>query len=373
MKKPKIKILQLICPSGFYGAERWVLALAKNLDRNKVDCELAITLEHNSKDLELVKQFKATGGTAYELPMKHKFDLTIIIKLVTLIKQKQIDIIHTHGYKSDILGVVAAKVAGIKCVITPHGFENVNDIKLKFFIWLGCQSMRFAHKVVPLSKQLCTDVKRFGVKDKNLLYIQNGVDLSEVEEQLLIPINKQHDIKKIGFIGQIISRKNIKHILDIFDNLHSKHTNISLTLLGDGDERLASEDYSQSLTSAQKISFLGFRNDRLAQLQQFDLFVMTSSLEGIPRCLMETMAMGVPVAAYDIPGIDQLICHQETGLLASYGDKANLELHWQKLLFEPKYAAKLALNAKHYVYKNYSAKRMADEYTVLFEQLIMDE
>lgn len=372
MASTKIKVLQFICPTGFYGAERWILALAKNLDNEKVDCELAVTAEHASKNLDLVNQFKAAGGATFELAMKHKFDLSIINKLIALIKLRQIDVIHTHGYKSDILGVIAAKVAGIKCVITPHGFENVKDFKLRFFIWLGCQSMKYAHKVAPLSKQLCHDVERFGIKDENLLYIQNGVDLSEVEEQLLMPRAKYDNIKKVGFIGQIISRKNINHILDIFDNLYRNHPNISLTFLGDGDERVAIEEYSHSLASAKHISFLGFRNDRLAQLQQFDLFVMTSSLEGIPRCLMETMAMGVPIAAYDIPGVDQLISHQKTGLLAPYGDKENLALHWKKLLFEPEYAAKLALNAKEYVYKNYSAKRMADEYTILFEELIMD-
>lgn len=372
MSNARIKVLQFICPTGFYGAERWILALSKNLPSEKVDCELVVTVEHNSKNLDLVKQFKVIGGTTFELPMQHKFDLTIIAKLVTLIKKRQIDIIHTHGYKSDILGVLAAKMAGIKCVVTPHGFENVKDRKLKLFIWLGCQSMRYAHKVAPLSKQLCEDVQRFGVKKNNLVYIQNGVDLSEVEQQLKVSFIKSDNIKTIGFVGQMISRKNIKHILDIFDNLYQKHSNISLTLLGDGDERVAAEQYSQSLSSAKQISFLGFRNDRLAQLQQFDLFVMTSSLEGIPRCLMETMAMEVPIAAYNISGVDQLISHEKTGLLASYGDKENLELHWQKLLFEPEYAEKIALNAKEYVYKHYSAKRMAEQYTTLFKELMMD-
>ncbi len=68
--------------------------------------------------------------------------------------------------------------------MTPHGFENAKDFKLRLFIWLGCQAMRFADLVVPLSQQLLADCKRIGVKQSKTVYIQNGVDLSEVEQTL---------------------------------------------------------------------------------------------------------------------------------------------------------------------------------------------
>ena len=96
---------------------------------------------------------------------------------------------------------------------------------------------------------------------------------------------------------------------------------------------------------------------------------MTSSLEGIPRCLMEATAMGVPVAAYDIAGIDQLIEHEKSGLLANLGDKATLSSYWEKLLFEPEYAEEMTNNARDFVNKHYAAKRMADEYTELFTSM----
>ena len=96
--------------------------------------------------------------------MSNRFDLGIIGKLVALIKDRDIDVIHTHGYKSDILGVIAARKAGIKCVVTPHGFENAKDLKLRLFIWAGCKAMGFADKVVPLSPQLLDDSRRMGVK-----------------------------------------------------------------------------------------------------------------------------------------------------------------------------------------------------------------
>jgi glycosyltransferase involved in cell wall biosynthesis len=364
----KINVLQFICPGGFYGAERWILALARYLDPDKVRCELAVTSEPNNRDLQVTRQYKSMGLNAYEIPMSHKFDHRAISGLLDLIRDRQIDVIHTHGYKSDIIGVLAARRAGIPCVVTPHGFENAKDLKLRLFVWLGCQAMRFATRVVPLSQQLLEDCKRIGVPPARTLYIQNGVDLSEVEEAKA-PAAISNSEKRIGFAGQMISRKNVFDLLDIFDALHARHPNTRLVLLGDGDQRPALEQYAQRLRSKDNIEFLGFRADRLEVLKSFDLFAMTSTLEGIPRCLMEAAAAEVPVAAYDIPGIDQLIIHNQTGLLAPLGNKQQLQAHWETLLFDPDTARKLAAAAKCFVYDNYSGKRMAGEYTRLFEQL----
>jgi glycosyltransferase involved in cell wall biosynthesis len=361
-----INVLQFICPTGFYGAERWVLALAKHLNTDKVRCELAVTMEPCQKELELVKEYQKLGLPCHQISMKNKADLAAINSLVELIHKNEIDIIHTHGYKSDIIGVLAAKKARIKCIVTPHGFENAKDFKLRLFIWLGCQAMRFADLVVPLSQQLLADCKRLGVKQSKTVYIQNGVDLSEVE-QTLTPQRANKNEKRIGFVGQMISRKNIFDLLDVFDTINSKHPNTRLVLLGDGDARMELEKYAAILKSKDNIEFLGFRDDRLELLKSFDLFAMTSTLEGIPRCLMEAAAANIPVAAYDIPGIDQIIKHNETGLLATLGDKKTLELHWESILFNPDIAQKVAQNAKDYVYEHYSANRMAEEYTSLFE------
>ncbi len=363
-----INVLQFICPTGFYGAERWILALAKHLNPEKVRCDLVVTAESGNENLEISRQYRNLGLNTYEVPMTNKFDLGAVSKLAELIREKGIDIIHTHGYKSDIIGVLAARKAGIPCVVTPHGFENAKDFKLRLFIWLGCQAMRHAAKVVPLSGQLQEDCRRMKVPASKTLYIQNGVDLSEVEAQPA-PEPTPGAEKRIGFVGQMISRKNIFDLLDIFDALHAKHPNTRLILLGDGDTRQALEKHTETLASKTHIEFLGFRDDRLELLKSFDLFVMTSTLEGIPRCLMEATAAEIPVAAYDIPGIDQLITHNQTGLLAPLGDKGQLQAHWETLLFETDTAKKLAAAAKDFVYNHYSAQRMATEYTELFEQL----
>jgi glycosyltransferase involved in cell wall biosynthesis len=369
----KINVLQFICPTGFYGAERWVLAIANNLAPDAARCDLAVTEESESQNLEIVRQYPDIEGKAFKIPMKSRFDLAGISKLCDLIREREIDIIHTHGYKSDILGLIAAKRCGIKCVSTPHGFGEPSTWKLKQFIRLGKFCLRFCDKVVPLSQQLLDECIEAGVPDKKLQYVQNGVDLKEVEEHRLTKttqVKDNNDERIIGFIGQMIPRKKVDHILEIFDRLHKKHPNIRLQLLGDGESRAELEQQAKQLSSVDKIEFLGFRNDRLEKLKNFDLFVMSSSDEGIPRCLMEAIAMETPVSAYNIPGIDQLLSHNETALLASYGDKDTLLEYWEQLLFDHELSTKLAKQGREFVLENFSAERMSREYMDIFNQLL---
>ncbi len=367
-----MNILQFICPSGFYGAEMWILALAKNLDPAKIKCHLAITRESEDQNIELYNRFRSVGLEAHQVRLRGRFDPKGIMRLVRLIREKQIDIIHTHGYKSDILGLIAAKIAGIKAVATPHGFENVKDLKLRLFIALGCLTFRYFDRVAPLSEELRSDVLSMRVEPDRVRLIMNGVDLGEVESERkkdTPPIYPDPDEKRIGYVGQMIYRKNVGDLIRTFDLLYKEHKNIRLILIGDGPNRRELEENAKLLDSSQRIEFSGFRNDRLKLMKELDLFCMTSSLEGIPRCMMEAMAMGIPVAAYNIPGVDKLIIHEKTGLMADFGQTEDLKQCWNRLLFDMEFAAQVARNGRKYITDNFSAKRMAEEYTSLYSKI----
>ena len=368
-----MRVLQFITPSGFYGAERWVLALANNLPSADMVCDLAVTEEGPAQDLSVARLYPHSAGLVHYVSMKGRFDFGAVTKLVEIIKSRNIDIIHTHGYKSDILGLLAARKAGIKIVSTPHGFSNNVGWKLRLFIRLGLFALKFVDKVAPLSEQLVFDLKRYGIKDKQLRFIENGVDLTE-----LAPYRKTLPVQDfsaasglhLGYVGQLIPRKGLADLLQAFNLLWQRFPDSKLTLIGEGSQRSELEALAKTLPAASAISFLGFRGDRIVLLKDFDAFALTSSLEGIPRCLMEAMAVGVPVVAYDIPGVDQLITHESTGLLAPLGDWQQLANHLIRLAAEPALANKISLAARQLVDQRFSAARMANEYQQLFLELL---
>ncbi len=364
----KIRVLHFICSTGFYGAEKWILALVNNQDNDAVHSELVVTKEAENQDLALVREYRAMGHPVHEIPMSFKFDVRAVNALAELMREREIDIIHTHGYKSDILGVMAARKAGVKCIATPHGFEKLDDWKLNLFIGLGCRSFRYFDYVAPLSSELCDDVRRYNVDESRIVYIRNGVDLKNIDFRLPSSNPERKRKPTVGFIGQLIGRKNVVDILDVFDGIATDHPELRLVLLGDGDARAGYEEHAGQCRNADRIEFLGFVDRPLEYLSTFDLFVMTSTLEGIPRCLMESMAAGVPVAAYNIPGVDQLIESGKSGMLAPLGDKEKLTECWNQLLWDDELADRIATGAADTVNEKFSAKRMADEYLALYQQ-----
>ncbi|KXS54367.1 MAG: group 1 glycosyl transferase [Marinobacter sp. T13-3] len=367
-----LRILQFITPSGFYGAERWILALANNLEPGQVVCDLAVSQETSDQDLTLAELYPASVGQVHRVPMAGRFDWRVVNRLAAIIREREIDIIHSHGYKSDILGFLAARKAGIRCVSTPHGFAGRVGLKMALFIRLGTYTLRHFDAVAPLSEELVADMARFGVPEHKVRFIRNGVDLEEIDQALceMPPREPVEDRKVIGFVGQMIPRKGIPDLLSVFDQLYGRDPSLRLQLLGDGRQRPELEQQAAAQASAPGIEFLGFRNDRLALLSRFDLFVMTSSLEGIPRCMMEAMAVGVPVVAYDIPGVDQLIEHDHNGLLVPYGDQQALADSCRRLLADAEWGRRLAAAARKTIETEYSAGRMAREYSLLFAQLM---
>ena len=373
-----LRVLQFICSTGFYGAEGWLLALCSSLNSNEVMSQLVVTKESVDHDLKITEKFKELNFKTHEIRMSGRFDVRAVSRLCKVIENERIDLIHTHGYKSDIIGLLAAKRSRIKCVCTPHGFENSKDLKMKAFINIGCRTFKYFDMVAPLSEALCKDVKKYGVSNDNIRYIPNGVDLAPIETFLKQGNSescKSSELKKrtekdeftLGYIGQLIDRKNVGAILKVFERLCLKHKNLKLFLVGEGEKKKELQMQSSSMSCADKIVFKGYSETPLQELLSFDIFIMTSTLEGIPRCLMESMAMGVPIVSYNIPGIDQLIEHGKTGMLANLHNIDSMVRHCDELIVCPDKSCKLSANAYELVRTRFSAHAMAERYTELFK------
>ena len=352
---------------------RWVLAMANNISAAVDCCDLAVTKEHEQQDLTVAEVYPREKGEVHTLHMQGRFDWSVVQKLAELIQRRRIDVIHTHGYKSDIIGYFAAKKAGIPCVSTPHGYPTKAGLKMSLFIKAGILALKRFDAIAPLSPELMNDMQRFKVPGHKVHFIENGVDLTELEafrKPLESIETRALEAPHIGYVGQLIPRKGVLDMLTMFEQLSKHYPKARLTLVGDGSERSELEAYANSLACREQIEFMGFRCDRLALVKDFDAFCMTSSLEGIPRCLMEAMAIGTPVVAYNIPGVNELVEEGETGLLAPLGDTARLAQQFIKLCENPELRQHIIQTGRDRVDQRFSAQRMAREYEQLFSQLL---
>ncbi|MEA2015811.1 MAG: glycosyltransferase, partial [Actinomycetota bacterium] len=128
-------------------------------------------------------------------------------------------------------------------------------------------------------------------------------------------------------VAELIKRKNIYDIIAAIASLSDK---IRLIIVGNGTLWKELKDYVKNEGLPKKVLFLGRKTDIPELLYISDLFVMTSLHEGLPKAMMEAMAMEKPIVAYNIRGVRDLVVDGKTGFLVPFGDVKSLA---EKILF----------------------------------------
>ena len=198
------------------------------------------------------------------------------------------------------------------------------------------------------------------------------MDISEIDDVTTInpEIQKLQDRKLflIGCIGQLIPRKGLDVLLKAAAQLTS--LDWRLIFIGEEKQRNELEQMAKQLKISDRVDFLGVRTDRLSFLKGFDVFVLPSKSEGIPRCLMEALAAEIPVVASDIPGCRDLITTNQTGLLFPPNRPNELAKQIIKLARDQELQKKIKQNSRQLIIEKFSATRMAEKYTELFLNLL---
>lgn len=344
--------------------------MVNSLDTNRFEGDMVLTSPDANSDNPLVKMYPAAVGETHVLQEYGRLSLRTIPELCRMIREKNVDIIHTHGYKSDILGLIAAKKTGIKCVATAHGYESNPAFKLGMYFKIGGMALKYFDIVAPLSPELHEYCESFNIKPERLRLIPNGVDLTEIDA--LAPPQKPaatDGTRYMGYIGRLARHKYVKDLISSFALLAPKYPELRLRIVGDGDEKGALETQARDLGLAERVDFLGFRDDRLDLMRDLEIFGMTSSSEGVPRVMMEAMSLKRPVVAYNILGVDQLIFEGDTGLLAEFGDVQAFASQCEKFLNDPASAQAHGERARSFIEREFSGQTLARKYGELFEEL----
>jgi glycosyltransferase involved in cell wall biosynthesis len=159
-------------------------------------------------------------------------------------------------------------------------------------------------------------------------------------------------------------------LITAFHLLTKEREKIRLIILGDGAKRVELQEQCMQLGIADNVDFLGFRPDAASWLKTFDLFVLPSRLEGIPRCIMEALAATIPVVITDIPGNRDLVTHKDSGLLYQVGDSKQLAECMAFMIEHPAEAREMAVRGNRKVEEEYSNRKMASEYAAVYEVIV---
>lgn len=367
-----IRVLHLGSPSGLFGAERWILSLASHLDPRRVESIVGVVNDAHYDDVPLCREARRRGIATIVIDGFGKVNVAAVRELRRYLVDNRIDILNTHFYKTDLIGLLAARGTGCLVVSTPHGWAVRPSPALWLYEKLGKLSLAFMDAVVPLSKSLMESFRWTPGLSGKLHLIENGVDLLEARQQVEIDAGlvalRASGRLILGYIGRLEAGKDLETLLRALAGEAPRHWHAML--IGEGDHGGRLRALAVQLGVTDRVTFVGYREDRLTFLKGFDAFVLPSRSEGIPRCIMESMAAGVPVVASDIPGCRNLIDGSTTGLLFPVGDEHALRECVVRLAGSADLRASIIVGASSLVEARFSCERMAREYESLYERLI---
>lgn len=264
-------------------------------------------------------------------------NLKSIFQMYKLFRKEKPDIVHVHTPVASVLGRIAAKLARVPNIIyTAHGFyfhENMSKRKYKLF-----------YTVEKLCAKWCTDYlftqssedgelaisDKFLPKDR-ITIIGNGVDVQGKFNPRNIVGQTKKNIRSglklnekdfvVTFIGRLVEEKGILDLLEAMNNITDK--NIKLVVIGSTESSERDQSMNHRLDVYKEnpnIIFTGFRSDIPELLSITDVFCLPSYREGMPRSIIEAMAMECAVVATNIRGSREEVDDGENGYLVDLND-----------------------------------------------------
>jgi glycosyltransferase involved in cell wall biosynthesis len=354
-REEPIKVLHLISSKGLYGAERVVMTLARHADPEQVVPVMGIFRKRGTGGDEFVREAEGLGIAVETIPYTAAFDVSQLLNLYKVVKRHRPRIIHTHEYKTNILGFIVAKTLGIPIVTIVHALHKLKGrakVELRISVWL----LRYLNAVMPVSEEVRDELLDLGVPQNKTVTIKNVPPLTErrreggvrsFREELDIPSNQ----KLIGFLGRLIPAKGCDQLIHALSLMDGEHRDSILTVVGEGPEEDSLRDPENVYAS-------------------LDLLVLPSREEGTPLVMLEGMWQEVPVVASRVGGIPEVIEDRVNGLLVPWDDPAALAEAITESLGMPDEARKRAQEARKKMEREYDVKAYVEKVQDVYKGIV---
>lgn len=366
-----LTILSLISSEGYYGAENMLVALARNLSQLGCRCIVAVFCDSRFRHVEVGEQAQRQGLTVEIVPCKGRWDWKAVALIRTLVVKHNVDVLHPHGYKSDLYAYAAVWPNRVALVATSHNWPS-ELLTMRLYAALDRVALRGFDKVVVVSDAVADILRRWGVAPDKVSTIFNGVDIERFKEAtptLRHEIAPQ-DHSLVGFVGRLVPGKGGELLLRAAQKVLAVHRKTTFVLVGDGPSRRGWETLATELGIGQHVTFAGVRDDMPGVYASLDIVVLPSLIESMPMCLLEAMAAGKPVIATRVGAVPKLIIPEQTGLLFDSADVNGLATHILRLLEDPELACRLGQNGRAHASRHFSAEAMAKSYRGQYEKVL---
>ncbi len=318
-----LSVMLVISSLEYGGAERQVIELVKNFDRSKID-PVICSLSH---EVPLAKNLPDPDNELVVVEKKGRFDVSTVARLAEVMRARKVDVAHAFLFDAEIATRLAARRAGVPVVIAS---ERNTDYKRPLIHVLFQWLTRSMYDAMIANSEAG---KRFNMRTlklaKEKIYVvRNGIDIDLFQPDFAgrravrAELGVADEAPVVGMIASFKRQKRHQDFFKMAAQVLEQHPDTHFFLVGEPlrDNQQGAADYHQevrallgSLGIEQRCHFLGNRNDMRAVYSACDVTVLTSSREGTPNVLLESMACEVPVVATDIADNADIIREGETG------------------------------------------------------------
>ena len=375
-------IVHLTASRFFGGPERQMLELAKSLPPEIRSAFVSFAETGLCRAFLDEVRFAGFDGVALRRDTPHL--LAVLRELTTVLRRLDADLLCCHGYKANLLGLLAARRLGIPVIAVSRGW-TAECRRVRLYEALDRRVLRWMDKVVCVSEGQAQKVRRAGVGDGKISVIHNAVRPERFanpdpayRQQLRRMFGERGgpDLT-VGAAGRLSPEKGFGVLIDAAAKVLRSGTrgqgsgiNVGFVLFGDGPlrESLTSQIALHGLQD--RFILAGFRSDLDQLLPHLDLMVLPSYTEGLPNVALEAMAAGVPVVATAVGGTPELIADGQTGFLVPPGDPSALARRIHDAVSGPHVRDRFIRQGRDRVAASFSFAAQAARYRELFDQLL---
>lgn len=339
------------------GGEKLVLDLAKYIDRNKFQVRVLVYYKSTNSFFE--QEARACNIDVLHLNKKVGLDIGFFKQVKKAVKEFAPDVIHSH-VDTMLYLLPVYKKSQIK-LHTVHTVAYKEARNLQKLVRVLAYKLRGVIPVA-ISNMVADSIsKEYSIAEKDIPVVYNGVDC----ERYSLPKVENENINLIS-AGKLYAVKNYGFLIDCFCELCKFTDNVHLTILGDGVQRGELEAKIEENHLQEKITLAGLVGDVEKYLASADIYVASSTYEGLPLTVLEAMASGLPVISTDVGGISEVVKDGENGILVSPGDEIGYVNALKNLVFDEEKRMRFACASKTYSQK-YDIKQMVDGYEKLYQ------
>ena len=308
------KVLLVVPTLAQGGGEKFVVDLAKNIDRTKFQVKLLVF--YKQMDTILEKDVKENNVDVVYLDKQVGLDFKFFKQVKKFIKEYKPDVIHSN-LDTMLYLLPAYKRKQVK-LHTVHTNAQKEGSGLQKIVRILAYKL-FGVIPVGISGLIAKSVREeFGFSQEQVPVVYNGVICSRYN----LPKEKvDEDVIKFISTGTLYPVKNFGFMIDCFAEICTEYDNVRLTILGDGESRKELEEQIKEKNLQDKIILAGLVREVEKHLARADIYIASSKYEGLPLSVLEAMASGLPVVSTDVGGVPEVVSDGVNGILLSLGDK----------------------------------------------------